>query len=102
MTQSSVLAAPQGMSYIAATVLMHGDAEGTCTEVYPVFNTVANLLEGTILLPLLRMEPATLDTFFDFWRGCFQSALPVRLSLSHSATQPLSHSATQPLSHLVG
>ena len=56
--------------------------EGTCTEVYPLFCTFANLLEKTILLPLLRMEAQTLDNFFMFWSVCFRAVLPVSFLLS--------------------
>ena len=66
----------QGMSYLAAMVLMHGDVNGMCDEIWPIFATVTNLLEDTILLPVLRMEPATMDQLFGFWKQCFKSYLP--------------------------
>ena len=66
----------QGMSYLAAMVLMHGDVNGMCDEIWPIFATVTNLLEDTILLPVLRMEPATLDQLFGFWKQCFKSYIP--------------------------
>lgn len=66
----------QGMSYLVAMVLMHGDVNGMCDEIWPIFVTVTNLLEDTILLPLLQMEAAQLDRLFRFWNEWLKSYLP--------------------------
>jgi hypothetical protein len=66
----------QGMSYLVAMVLMHGDVNGMCDEISPIFATVTNLLEDTILLPVLQMETAKLDRLFRFWSECLSSYLP--------------------------
>jgi hypothetical protein len=66
----------QGMSYLVAMVLMHGDVNGMCDEIWPIFVTVTNLLEDTILLPLLQMEAVQLDRLFRFWNECLKSYLP--------------------------
>lgn len=66
----------QGMSYLVAMVLIHGDVNGMCDEIWPIFVTVTNLLEDTMLLPLLQMEAAQLDRLFRFWTECLKSYLP--------------------------
>jgi hypothetical protein len=66
----------QGMSYLGAMVLMHGDVDGMCQDLFPAFVTLANLIDGTVLLPLLRMEPATTERYFQFFLHHFQALLP--------------------------
>ena len=39
-------------------------------------SALANLIEGTVLLPLFRMEPVTADRYFSYFGRALASVLP--------------------------
>ena len=73
----------QGMSFLAAVLLMHTDAGGGHADgkadAFPAFCCLANLLRPQptrVLQTLLRLDGPKMDILFAFWEKQFEESLP--------------------------
>lgn len=73
----------QGMSFIAAVLLMHTDAGGGHAvgqaDAFPAFCCLANLLRPQperVLQTLLRLDGPKMEILFTFWENQFAESLP--------------------------
>ena len=73
----------QGMSFLAAVLLMHTDAGGGHAvgkaDAFPAFCCLANLLRPQperVLQTLLRLDGAKMEILFSFWESQFAESLP--------------------------
>jgi hypothetical protein len=92
----------QGMSFLAAVLLIHTDASGgSGGDAFPAFICLANLLEQPqrVLKTCLRLDGATTDILLSFWGAQLSLSLP-RLNEHFGKETPLFEPFIYKMHHL--